>query len=104
MTPQIPSLSKMSYYERRAQLAKLRKRSASFRAFYWRMEGLRVLASGLLAGLIFFSFKEALGFWVIGVMLLATVIVEMILSAKFVLPRADLEQARLAAQGGHSII
>lgn len=99
MNTQNPSLSRMPYYERRARLAELRRRSASFRVFYWRMEGLRVLASGLLAGLIYLSLRGALGtIWLMGAMILATVVVEIALSTKFVLPRAELEQAKLAEQ------
>ena len=99
MNSQNPSLRRLPYYERRARLKELRRKSDSFRAFYWRMEGLRILVSGLLAGLIFFCFRDHLGMiWLLGSMVLATAVVELALSVKCVLPRAEIEQTRFAEQ------
>gem|GEM_PF-6007247 len=67
------------------------------------MEGIRILASGLLAGLFFLLLRDVLGIiWLMGTIILATVVVEVVLRAKFVLPRAELEQARLAEQDSAS--
>jgi hypothetical protein len=61
------------------------------------MEGLRILVSGLIAGLIFICLSDHFGMiWLLGFTFAASVIVELALSAKVVLPRAEIEQTTLA--------
>jgi hypothetical protein len=87
----------MPHLERRARFRELRKKSASFRAFYWRLEGVRILVTALLAGLIFFTFRGSLGaFSLLASVILVSALVEVILCVVYITPRAEIEHATLA--------